>query len=94
MTKSVMLTIGMLATLFITPPIAFAGGTITGKVTYSGKSGEKEFLFSKFANPKFCAKNPHKELVKGEKRIMPTIRVGTDGGLRVLTYYLTSLRGR
>jgi hypothetical protein len=82
MTKSVMRTIGMLATLFIIPLIAFAGGTITGKVTYSGKSEEKEFLFSKFPNPKFCPKNPNKELVKGDKRIMPTIRVGTDGGLQ------------
>ena len=57
--------------------VAHAGGTIVGKVTYNGKSEEKEFLFSKFPNPKFCSKNPHKELVKGDKRIMPTIRVGT-----------------
>jgi len=82
MTKSVMLTIGMLATLLGMPLISLAGGTITGKVTYSGKSEEKEFLFSKFPNPKFCAKNPRKELVKGDKRILPTIRVGTDGGLQ------------
>jgi len=82
MTKSVMLTIGMLATLLGMPLISLAGGTITGKVTYSGKSEEKEFLFSKFPNPKFCSKNPRKELVKGDKRILPTIRVGTDGGLQ------------
>ena len=62
--------------------VAHAGGTIVGKVTYSDKSEEKEFLFSKFPNPQFCAKNPHKELVKDEKRILPTIRVGTDGGLQ------------
>jgi hypothetical protein len=53
-----------------------------GKVVYKGKSEEKEFLFSKFPNPKFCRKNPDQDLVKGDKRIMPTIRVGTDGGLQ------------
>src|SRR2546430_11188271 len=59
-----------------TPLTSFAGGTVTGKVTYSGKAEEKEFLFSKFPNPKFCPKNPNPELVKGEKRILPTIQVG------------------
>ncbi|MBI4402293.1 MAG: carboxypeptidase regulatory-like domain-containing protein [Nitrospirae bacterium] len=68
---------------FLAAPLtSYAGGTITGKVTYSGKSEEKEFLFSKFPNPKFCPKNPNKELVKGEKRILPTIQVGKDGGLK------------
>jgi hypothetical protein len=81
MTKNLMLTIGVLAILLWTPLISFAGGTVTGKVTYNGTE-EKEFLFSKFPNPKFCPKNPNKELVKGDKRIMPTIRVGTDGGLQ------------
>ena len=57
-----------------TPLTSFAGGTVTGKVTYSGKAEEKEFLFSKFPNPKFCPKNPNPELVKGEKRILPTIQ--------------------
>ena len=55
-----LLTIGMLATWFITPLIAFAEGTIAGKVTYNGKSEEKEFFFLKFPNPKFCPKNPNK----------------------------------
>ena len=82
MTKSMRLTIGALGMALIAPLVSYAGGTITGKVTYNGKPEEKEFLFSKFPNPKFCAKNPHKELVKGEKRILPTIRVGTDGGLQ------------
>jgi hypothetical protein len=68
---------------FLTAPLtSFAGGTVTGKVTYSGKPEEKEFLFSKFPNPKFCPKNPHKELIKGEKRILPTIEVGKDGALK------------
>lgn len=70
------------AAFLAAPLTAFAGGTITGKVTYGGKAEEKEFLFSKFPNSKFCPKNPNKELVKGEKRMLPTIQVGKDGGLR------------
>ena len=73
--------IGLGILLLATPPVTYAGGTIKGKVFYSGKPEEKEFLFSKFPNSNFCVKNPHKELVKGEKRILPTIRVGPDGGL-------------
>jgi hypothetical protein len=73
--------LGLGILLLATPPVTYAGGIIKGKVLYSGKSEEKEFLFSKFPNPNFCVKNPHKGLVKGEKRILPTIRVGPDGGL-------------
>lgn len=72
----------VVAAFLVTPLTALAGGTITGKVTYSGKAEEKEFLFSKFPNPKFCPKNPSKDLVKGEKRMLPTIQVGKDGGLK------------
>lgn len=54
---------------------------IAGKVTYAGKSEEKEFVFSKFPNPQFCSKIPKKEFVRGEKRILPTISVGKDRGL-------------
>ena len=61
---------------------SFAGGTVTGKVTYSGKPEQKEFLFSKFPNPKFCPKNPHKELIDGDKRFLKTIEVAKDGGLK------------
>lgn len=63
------------------PPSAQAGGTVTGKVTYSGKAEQKEFVFSKFPNSSFCQKNPKQELVDGEKRILPTITVAKDGGL-------------
>ena len=73
--------IGLGILLLATPLVTHAGGIIKGKVFYSGKPEEKEFLFSKFPNANFCVKNPHKELVKGEKRILPTIRVGPDGGL-------------
>src|SRR2546429_8711022 len=65
-----------------TPLTSFAGGPVTGKVTNRGKAEEKEFLFSKFPNPKFCPKNPNPELVKGEKRILPTTQVGAGGALK------------
>jgi hypothetical protein len=72
----------VVAAFLAAPLTSYAGGTITGKVTYAGKAEEKEFLFSKFPNPKFCVKNPKKELVKGEKRILPTIEVGAGGALK------------
>ena len=83
MKKGVMTVVfGLVAAALVAAPLtSYAGGTVTGKVSYAGKSEEKEFLFSKFPNPKFCPKNPHKEMVKGDKRILPTITVGKDGGL-------------
>ncbi len=83
MKKGVFIVFALAVVAFLAAPLtSFAGGTITGKVTYSGKAEEKEFLFSKFPNPKFCPKNPHAELVRGEKRILPTIQVEKDGGLK------------
>lgn len=68
--------------LVATPLTSFAGGTISGKVTYAGKAEQKEFLFSKFPNPNFCPKNPNKALMDGDKRFLKTIEVGKDGGLK------------
>jgi hypothetical protein len=83
MKKRVGIISAMLFGAFILAPLSsFAGGTIQGKVTYSGKPEQKEFLFSKFPNPKFCPKNPHKELIDGDKRLLKTIEVGKDGGLK------------
>jgi hypothetical protein len=80
---------------FLAMPLAsFAGGAVSGKVTYSGKPEEKEFLFSKFPNPKFCPKNPKKELVKGEKRILPQIEVGKDGGLKGAVVAITDIEDK
>ena len=46
---------GVAAVAFVAAPLtSFAGGTISGKVTYAGKSEQKEFSFAKFPNPKFC----------------------------------------
>jgi hypothetical protein len=84
----------VMAALVAAPLTSFAGGTITGKVTYAGKSEEKEFLFSKFPNPKFCPKTPRKELVKGEKRILPTIEVGKDGALKGAVVAVTDIQDK
>ncbi|ALA60047.1 hypothetical protein [Nitrospira moscoviensis] len=74
---------GAAAVALVAAPLAAnAGGAIAGKVTYPGKSEKKEFSFAKFPNPKFCPKNPNKALVDGDKRYMPTIEVGKDGGLK------------
>jgi hypothetical protein len=75
--------LGVAAVAFVAAPLtSFAGGTIAGKVTFAGKAEQKEFLFSKFPNPKFCPKNPHKELMDGDKRFLKQIEVGKDGGLK------------
>lgn len=75
-------------------PTAQAGGTVTGKVTYSGKAEQKEFVFSKFPNAAFCQKNPKQELVDGEKRILPTITVAKDGGLAAAVVAVTDVEDK
>ena len=74
---------GVAAAAFLAAPLtSFAGGTIAGKVTFAGKADQKEFLFSKFPNPKFCPKNPNKEFMDGDKRFLKLIEVAKDGGLK------------
>ena len=74
---------GVAAVAVVAAPLtSIAGGTISGKVTYAGKSEQGEFSFAKFPNPKFCVKNPHKELMDGDKRFLKKIEVGKDGGLK------------
>ena len=93
--RGFLVTSGIIVGAFLMAPLAsFAGGTVTGKVTYSGKPEEKEFLFSKFPNPKFCPKNPKKELVKGEKRMLPTIEVGSGGGLKAAVVAVTDVEDK
>jgi hypothetical protein len=75
--------LGAAAVAFVAAPLtSFAGGSISGKVTYAGKSEQKEFSFAKFPNPKFCPKNPNKSLMDGDKRFLKTIEVGKDGSLK------------
>jgi len=73
---------GVAAVAFVAAPLtAFAGGTISGKVTYGGKAEQKEFLFSKFPNPNFCPKIPDKSKADGDKRFLNQIEV-KGGGLK------------
>jgi hypothetical protein len=72
---------GAIAFLMV-PMAAIAGGTVEGKVTFTGKApAPKEFLFSKFPNPQFCVKNPSKD-AKGEKRLLREVEVSKDGALK------------
>src|SRR2546422_11728600 len=68
--------------LLAAPLTSWAGGTVEGKVSFSGKPpAPKEFLFEKFPNPRFCVKNPNKD-AKGEKRLLHEVQVAKDGGLK------------
>src|SRR5512147_867908 len=83
MKSALSIVFGVAAVAVVAAPLtSFAGGTISGKVTFAGKSEQKEFLFSKFPNPKFCLQNPNKSLADGDKRFLKTVEVGKDGGLK------------
>jgi len=84
--------VAFVAIAFLTAPLAsWAGGTVEGKVSFSGKPpAPKEFLFSKFPNPKFCVKNPNKD-AKGEKRLLREVEVGKDGGLKNAVVAVTGI---
>ena len=80
MKKGVMFIVFAVAVAFLAMPLtSFAGGTISGKVTYAGKNETKDFSFAKFPNPKFCPKIPKKELSQGDKRILQTITTHNGG---------------
>lgn len=86
---------GLVAAALVAAPLtSYAGGTVTGKVTFAGKGEEKEFLFSKFPNPKFCPKNPKKELVKGDKRMLPSLEVGKDGGVKAAVVAISDIEDK
>jgi len=83
MKSALSVVLGVAAVAFVAAPLtAFAGGTISGKVTYGGKAEQKEFLFSKFPNPGFCPKIADKSKADGDKRFLNQIEVGKDGGLK------------
>ncbi|RMH09557.1 MAG: carboxypeptidase regulatory-like domain-containing protein [Nitrospirae bacterium] len=68
--------------LLTLPLLAEAGGTIKGKVTFSGKvPPPKEFEFAKFPNPDFCKQNPNKS-ADGNIRLLKEVEVGPDKGLK------------
>ncbi len=77
--------------LLAAPMSSWAGGTVEGKVSFSGKPpAPKEFLFSKFPNPRFCVKNPNKD-AKGEKRLLHEVQVGKDGSLKNAVVAVTGI---
>jgi len=84
--------IAIVAIAFLAAPMtSWAGGTVEGKVSFSGKPpAPKEFLFSKFPNPKFCVKNENKD-AKGEKRLLHEVQVGNDGGLKNAVVAVTGI---
>lgn len=70
------------AGLVAAPLLAHAGGTITGKVTFSGKvPPPKEFAFSKFPNEDFCKKNPSKS-EDGKTRLLKEVQLGDGNALK------------
>jgi len=82
MKSALSVVLGVAAVAFVAAPLtAFAGGTISGKVTFGGKAEQKEFLFSKFPNPGFCPKIPDKSKADGDKRFLNQIEV-KGGGLK------------
>ncbi|MBK9309075.1 MAG: hypothetical protein IPM58_18720 [Nitrospira sp.] len=83
MKSALSMVFGVAAVALVAAPLtSYAGGAIAGKVTYSGKAEQKEFLFSKFPNPNFCIKIADKGKVDGDKRFLKQIEVGKDGGLK------------
>ncbi len=87
----VVVVIGAIAFL-LAPMTSWAGGTVEGKVSFSGKApAPKEFLFSKFPNPKFCVKNENKD-AKSEKRLLHEVEVGKDGGLKNAVVAVTGIK--
>ncbi len=67
--------------LLAMPLIAQAGGTIQGKVMYSGKPiPPKTFAFSKFPNPDFCKQNPSQE--GDDTRLLKEVEVDANKGLK------------
>ncbi|MBM4133996.1 MAG: carboxypeptidase regulatory-like domain-containing protein [Nitrospira sp.] len=86
---------GLVAAALVAAPLtSYAGGTVTGKVTFAGKSESKEFSFAKFPNPKFCPKIPKKELSQGDKRILNSIEVGKDGGLKAAMVAISDIEDK
>ena len=93
------LVIGVIAlvigTLEAVPP-AFAGGTVTGTVVYTGKGEEQKWpIFRSARGWSLCAKigtdghKPH--LITGYYRIIRTIEVGKGGALKAAVVAVTDI---
>ena len=77
--------------LIAAPLVAQAGGTIKGKVTFTGKvPPPKEFAFSKFPNVEFCKKNKNKS-ADGNTRLLKETEVDGSGGLKNAVVAVTDI---
>ena len=81
--------IALVVVAFVASPmVSWAGGTVEGKVTFTGKApAPKEFKpFKEWPNPKFCIKTEAKGVLgkdaKGEKPALHEVQVGKDGALK------------
>lgn len=80
--RSVLASVLVGCALLAAPILAQAGGTVKGKVTFSGKvPPPKQFAFKKFPNPEFCKKNPNKT-PDGEIRLLKEVEVDANKGLK------------
>ena len=77
MKSALSIVFGVAAVAFVAAPVtSFAGGTIAGKVTYAGKPRRRSFPSPSSPIRKFCPKNPHKELIDGDKRFCRPLKSG------------------
>ena len=89
--QSLTLSLMVGALLIAAPLVAQAGGTIKGKVTFTGKvPAPKEFAFSKFPNVAFCQKNTSKS-ADGATRLLKEVEVDGSKGLKHAVVAVTSI---
>ena len=82
------------AMLLAAPMMAQAGGTIKGKVTFSGKvPAPKEFAFGKFPNADFCKKNESKS-ADGNTRLLKEVEVDGGKGLKNAVVAVTDIQDK
>jgi len=92
--QSLTMSLVMGAMLLAAPMIAQAGGTIKGKVTFSGAvPPPKEFAFKKFPNTEFCKKNSNKS-ADGETRLLKEVEVDGSKGLKNAVVAVTDVQDK
>jgi hypothetical protein len=92
--QSLILSLFVGGLLIAAPLVAQAGGTIKGKVTFTGKvPPPKEFAFAKFPNVEFCKKNPNKS-ADGATRLLKEVQVDGSKGLKDAVVAVTSIEDK